>query len=255
MKEFFVAGCLVICSYVLLYADLSISPAVINVVANDEAVCESVYKVFNTADTKAIVKISMEDWKNSSENSSDVTVEKWLNLPKTEIEIEPKSEAEVPFRIETFKGMTGSVSGMVVFSSNKTNMINMTMKVPIYITIEGTEIADFKIDSLKIDKGQNTGNLSATMVIKNDGNVHIRHTGNIKLYDTETGNVVKEIKIEESFPTYCESSRDFIINIASKDELKQGFYLAVFEVKALGRSVHKAVRFEVLKDGKIEIKK
>ena len=254
MKKFLVVVCFVF-STVLLYADLSISPAVVNVVASDNAVCEITYKLFNTADTKTIVKVSVEDWKNCSQNSSDVSASKWLKLFQPEIEIAPKATVEVPFKIETFKGMVGSVSAMVVFSSNKSSMINMTMKVPIYVIIEGTEVVDFKIDSLTINKGQNTGNLVASLIVKNDGNVHIRHTGNVKLYNTETGNIVKEVKIDETFPTYCESSRDFLVSIATKDELKQGFYLAVFEIKALGRSVHKAVRFEVLRDGNIEIKK
>lgn len=244
MKNVFVAVCLVICSFVLLYADLSISPAVINVVANDAAVAESTYKVVNTADTKAIVKVSVEDWKNYSKNPSDVTASKWLKLPKTEFEIAPKATVEVPFRVETFKGMVGSVSAMVVFSNNKSAMINMTMKVPVYIIIEGTEDVDFKIASLKINEGK-SGNISASLTLKNDGNVHIRHTGNIKVYDTEEGKVVKEIKIEESFPTYCESSRDFSVNIAAKDELKKGKYLAVFELDALGRFVNKTVMFDV----------
>ena len=254
MKSFFVVLFVVICGSVLLYADLSISPAVINVVATDAAVAESTYKVFNTSDTSAIVKVSVENWKNYSQNSSDVTVEKWLKLLKSEIEIAPKTTVEVPFRIETFKGMQGSVSAMVVFSSNKNSMINMTMKVPIYLIIEGTEIVDFKIDSLIINKGQN-GEIFASLTIKNDGNVHIRHTGSVRVYDTETGKIVKEIEIEESFPTYCETSRDFTVNIAAKDELKQGSYLAKVEVKALGRFVDKSVRLKILKDGKIEIKK
>ena len=141
--------------------------------------------------------------------------------------------------------MVGSVSAMVVFSSNKNSMINMTMKVPVYLIIEGTEIVDFEIESLTINKVPAVGNIYATLTIKNDGNVHIRHTGSFKVYDTKTGNVVKEKQIEETFPTYCESSRSFDIDIAVKDELKRGHYLAVFEIKALGRSVHKSVRFDV----------
>jgi len=253
MKKFLGVGIVVICCSVLLYADLSISPAVINVVATDDAIAESTYKVVNNADTKVSFTVSVEDWKNYSQNGNDVTAERWLKLPKTEFEIAPKATVEVPFRVETFKGMKGSVSAMVVFSNNKGSMINMVMKVPVYIIIEGTENIDFKIDSLNIVKEQ-SDNLSAYLTIKNDGNVHIRHTGKVEVVDTKTGNIVKEIDIEESFPTYCESSRDFALNIAAKDELKAGKYLAKFEIKALGKFVDKSVRFEILKDGNIEIK-
>lgn len=253
MKNFFVVVFVVICCSVLLYADLSISPAVINVVATDDAFCESTYSVFNAADSEAVVKVYVEDWKNCSQNSSDVTASKWLILPKAEFKIKPKATVEVPFRIETFNGMVGSVSAMVVFSSNKSGMINMTMKVPVYIIIEGTEIVDFKIDSLKISESQ-TGNIVVSFTIKNNGNVHIRHTCGVKVYDTETGDVVKKIEMDESFPTYCESSRDFSVNVATKDELKKGSYVAVFEVRALGRFVNKSVWFDVLKDGKVKVK-
>ena len=60
MKKFLVV-CIVISCSVLLYADLSISPAVINVVATDAAIAESTYKVVNNADTKVSFTVSVED--------------------------------------------------------------------------------------------------------------------------------------------------------------------------------------------------
>ena len=93
MKKLFLVVCFIFCS-VLLYADLSITPAIVNVLANDAAVCEGAYTVFNTADVKTTVKLSVEDWKSSSQNSSDVTAEKWLKLYQSEIEIEPKATVE-----------------------------------------------------------------------------------------------------------------------------------------------------------------
>ena len=83
------------------------------------------------------------------------------------------------------------------------------------------------------------------MTVKNDGNVHIRHSGQIQIFDSKKKEEIRSIDIEETVPTYCESSREFIENIGRLDE---GTYVAVFTIKALGKQATKEVKFKVEKE-------
>jgi len=82
------------------------------------------------------------------------------------------------------------------------------------------------------------------MVIKNDGNVHIRHSGKIQIFDAKKKNEINTVTIEETVPTYCEKTRDFNGNIPALDN---GKYVAVFTINALGKEATKEVKFKVTK--------
>ncbi|MCR4663121.1 MAG: hypothetical protein K5622_04460 [Endomicrobiaceae bacterium] len=237
----------------LAYANLRISPAVVNISADPMAVCENKYVVTNVEDKTVTVIVTKEDWKNYSGNDSSVTVDKWLELEKTKFDIGPKESVEVPFKVITDKNMVGSVSGMVVFTVEG-GMIQLSMKQPIYIVIKGTEKVDFKIDSLTMATSERDGILYYNMTIKNDGNVHIRHNGVIEIYSKKTGNIVKTIDIEESFPTYAQDSRTFNGAILKGTDLEKGKYAAIFKIKAFDKQDVKRIDFKVSKLGEIVTK-
>ena len=228
----------------LAYAELSITPAVVNVVAEPMSVCESRYIVTNVSDNAVTVIVTKENWKNFSGNSNDVSVDNWLKLGKDKFDIAPKESAEVPFRVITSEKMIGSVSGMIVFTV-KGEMFSLSMKQPVYVTINGTEQVDFKIDSVMLKTSKINGNLYYNMVVRNDGNVHIRHNGFIEIYDKKTGNLIKKVVIDETFPVYAQESRIFNGIVLSRKDLKKGKYIALFKINALKKEVVKKVKFEV----------
>ena len=82
------------------------------------------------------------------------------------------------------------------------------------------------------------------MTIKNNGNVHIRHSGKVQVFDKKKKKEISTVNIDETVPTYCEKSRDFNGNIPA---LKKGKYVAVFTVKALGKEATKEVKFKITK--------
>ena len=228
----------------LAYAELSITPAVVNVVAEPMSVCESRYIVTNVSDNAVTVIVTKENWKNFSGNSNDVSVDNWLKLGKDKFDIAPKESAEVPFRVITSEKMIGSVSGMIVFTV-KGEMFSFSMKQPVYVTINGTEQVDFKIDSVMLKTSKINGNLYYNMVVRNAGNVHIRHNGIIEIYNKKTGNLVENVAIEETFPVYAQDSRTFYGVVLKKNDLKKGEYIALFRINALGKEVVRKVKFEV----------
>ncbi len=234
----------------LAYAELSITPAVVNVVAEPMSICESKYIVTNISDNAVTVIVTKENWKNFSGNSSDVSVDNWLDLGKNKFDIAPKETVEVPFKVITSEKMVGSVSGMIVFTV-KGGMFSFSMKQPVYVVINGTEQVDFKIDSITMETVKINGNLYYNMVVRNVGNVHVRHNGVIEIYDRETGDLIKNVVIEESFPVYAQDSRAFNGVVLNRKDLKKGKYIALFKINALGKEVVKRVKFEVSDLGEV----
>ena len=237
----------------LAYANLRISPAVVNISAEPMAICENKFIVMNVEDKPVTVTVTKEDWKNFEGNDSSVTVNKWLELEKTKFDIGPNEFVEVPFKVTTDKNMVGSVSGMIVFTVEG-GMIQVSMKQPIYITIKGTEKVDFEIDSLKMATSERDGGIYYSMAIKNNGNVHIRHNGVIEIYSKETGNIVKSVDIDETFPTYAQDSRIFNGFMLKGTDLKKGKYAAIFKIKAFDKQVVKRIDFKVSKLGEVVTK-
>lgn len=237
----------------LAYANLRISPAVVNISADPMTICESKFVVMNVEDKTVTVTVTKEDWKNFEGNDSSVTVDKWLELEKTKFDIGPNEFVEVPFKVTTDKSMVGSVSGMVVFTIEG-GMFQISMKQPIYIVIKGTEKIDFEIDSLKMATSERDGGIYYNMTVKNNGNVHIRHNGVIEIYSKETGDLVKTLDIEETFPTYAKDSRVFNGFMLKGTDLKKGKYAAIFKIKAFDKQVVKRIDFKVSKLGEVVTK-
>ena len=237
----------------LAYAELSITPAVVNVVAEPMALCESKYIVTNISDNAVTVIVTKENWKNFSGNSSDVSVDNWLELGKNKFDIAPKETVEVPFKVITSEKMVGSVSGMIVFTV-KGGMFSFSMKQPVYVVINGTEQVDFKIDSITMETAKINGNLYYNMVVRNAGNVHVRHNGVIEIYSRKTGNLVNSIDIDETFPTYAQDSRIFNGFMLKGTDLAKGNYTAIFKIKAFDKQTVKKIDFKVSKLGEVVTK-
>ncbi len=228
----------------LAYANLKITPAVVNIVAEPMSQCEDRYVVTNVSDKPLTVEVTKEDWKNFSGNPSDVSIDNWLVLEKSKFDIGPKESVEVPFKVVAGKSMVGSVSGMLVFTI-KSGMFNLSMKQPIYIIVKGTEKINFKIDSLKTGISKKDFSVYYDMVVKNTGNVHIRHSGVIEIYNKKTNELVKNVIIKQTFPVYTGTSRTFRGPVLKENNLKKGSYIAVFKITALGKEVVKKIKFEI----------
>ena len=237
----------------LAYANLRITPAVVNISADPMAICKNKFVVMNLEDKTVTVTVTKEDWKNYSGNDSSVTVNRWLELEKTKFDIGPNEFVEVPFKVTTDKNMVGSVSGMVVFTVEG-GMIQVSMKQPIYIVIRGTEKIDFEIDSLKMATSDRDGGIYYSMNVKNNGNVHIRHNGVIEIYSRKTGNLVNSIDIDETFPTYAQDSRTFNGFMLKGTDLAKGKYTAIFKIKAFDKQAVKKIDFKVSKLGEVVTK-
>ena len=237
----------------LSYAGLTVIPSITNVFGVPSAVYEGKYTVKNTYDKN--INITVEVLKgNSFSGNGDIDVNKLIELPKTRFFIPAGESIEVPYKVTIYDKFKGSLCGKLLFSIDmeKGESISMSISVPIYITVEGTENVDFKFDSVDLYKAGDS--IVYKMVLNNEGNVHIRHSGNIEIYTENKKSLVKNIEIEETLPTYCEQKREFVNKIFPATDLEKGKYIAVFKVRALGKEITKQISFKASKLGEIVVK-
>ena len=249
MKKYLTIGCLLfLCS--LSFAGLSVNPSVINVKGVPGSSYSNAYSLTSTYENPVTVVLEVSKGNCFSENK-DIDVKDWLKFEKTEFNLQPGETVKVPYEVLINDKMKGSLCGRVSFSAQQSSMINLSISVPIYVIVEGTENVDFEISSLSLTRNSKDGSLYYKMTIKNNGNVHIRHSGKIQIYSTKDKKKVKTVPIEETVPTYCESSRDFNGTIP---KLEDGKYVALFVVNALDNKVTRQVKFKI-KDNEIKILK
>ncbi|MBQ3834536.1 MAG: hypothetical protein II816_03375, partial [Elusimicrobia bacterium] len=161
----------------------------------------------------------------------------------------------VPYNVRIGENFKGSVCVKAEFEVEREEQqtITLVVSVPIYLIALGTEKIDFDIDSIKLidldDPRDSQRGIYYKLVLRNDGNVHIRHSGQVDIYYKNKKNLVKTVNIPETVPTYCESKREFTEHLIQRSELKEGKYIAVFKIRAFGAEIEKKIKFNVDKNG------
>ena len=152
--------------------------------------------------------------------------------------------------MKTNESMTGSVSGMVSFSHKppKNEGILVKISCSVYLTIRGTQKIDFEISDISITKQENV--FKAGVQINNNGNVHIRPSGNINIYDKKN-KLAYTAKILEYHPVYAGSSAVCFSDKMDLKILKPGKYTADITINALDKTISKKTEFRLKKDGSI----
>ena len=242
MKKNFVVLCLMFLSS-LAFAGLSVKPSIVNVAGEPGSTYKGSYSLTSTYENPVVVDLNLSNG-NSFSGNGELNVEDWLKFEKKEFNLKPGETIDIPYEVLISTSMKGSVCGRLDFSAQQSSMINLSISIPMYVTVEGTEDINFEIDSLNITRNPKDGSLFYKMVIKNTGNVHIRHSGKVQIFDKKKKKEISVVYIDETVPTYCEKSRDFNGNISA---LKKGKYVAVFTIKALGKEVTKEVKFKITK--------
>ena len=251
MKKFLVLISLIFC-YGFVYAGLSIDPAVTNISGNPGSSYEGKYNVKNTYDKPISVTIELSDWNSFVKN---IDPKNWVKFEKEVYYLSAGETIQVPYKVFIHEGFEGSISSRINFAvdQEKGQMISISISVPIYVTVLGTENVDFDIKSLDL-YNSNNGNISYKMVLENKGNVHIRHSGTIEIYTGNKKKLVKTISIPETVPTYCGQERNFADIMLAKNDLKKGKYTAIFKINALGKQATKEIGFKLSKLGEVVTK-
>lgn len=236
------------------YAGINVTPSIANIYNKPGFVFEGHYDVKNTYDTDIYVVVRAEKGRCFSGNT-DLDINKILMFEKGKYFIPAGGTISVPYKICIGENFKGSVVVKAEFEVEREEQqtITIVVSVPIYLIALGTEKIDFDIDSINFididDSRDPQKGIYYKLVLRNDGNVHIRHSGRIDIFYKNKKNLVKTINIPETVPTYCESKRDFVEPLIQRNELKEGKYIAVFKITSLGVEIEKKVKFTVDKNG------
>lgn len=254
MKKFLVPIICLVFFVSLSNAGLLVDPSVTNVKGVVGSGYNGKYLVTNNYDKDIDITVTATEGRSFSANK-DIGIDKWLKLEKSKFFIPAGESVEVPYEITICEGLQGSVSSRIEFAIDKKQgeMIGVSIIVPIYVVVEGTENIDFDIEKAGLFTSEEY--ISYMLVIENKGNVHIRHTGLVEIYDKNKKNLIRAIPLQQTIPTYCEQKGSFSDKLLPKKDLKKGKYIAVFKVGDLGKEVTKEINFKVLKDGMVKIKK
>ena len=230
------------------YASLIISPERQEILIGRDVVFQGEYSVTNGYDDSLDVEISFQNWSTYSGNG-DLDVKDWLKIPLSKIRLAKGETKKVPYEIHTDNFMKGSVSAQVSFSVRppQSTGINVKMTFPLYLVIEGTQKTEFSAEKIIISQFQQ-GNIFADIVVRNDGNVHVRPSGTLNLYSGKK--LIYTVEIPESFPVYAGTLRGEM-RASIPNDLKKGKYTAEVIVRALGMEVSKKTVFRIRKDGSL----
>ncbi len=237
------------------YAGLSVFPSVTNVHNTPGSIYEGSYDIKNSYDSDIYIVINVTKG-NCFSGNKNIDFEKILVFEENRYFIPAGETITVPYKLYVKKNFKGSVSVKAEFKVEKEHeqSITLLVSVPIYVIVSGTENIDFGINSIDLVNSDYNKRICYNLSLTNKGNVHIRHSGDIEIYTKKKRQLIRNLKINETVPTYCESNRDFVEMLLPYGELGKGKYIAVFKVRALGKEVEKEVKFKILKNGKVQAK-
>jgi hypothetical protein len=147
--------------------------------------------------------------------------------------------------------MQGSVVASALFNVNRGG-VNILMKLPVHLTMQGTEKIVYSIDKISLEKFNGVNRLN--VAIKNDGNVIVQPVGMLDIYKGKKK--IKSVQLLETVSVFPETLRDmFYINLP--DDLEEGKYRAEVKIELIGykyfvKPAIKNLNFRVLKDGSMQ---
>jgi hypothetical protein len=209
-------------------------------------------ETYNDTASTLTVRISAKDWFVLKENSH-IHVEDWLEFHKSEYVLFPGQREFVPFTVRVPTGTAegpapqGTLVAMmsVASDSNQESMVNLMISVSVYVTVKGTEKPGATIKQFLLRKGQAGGDIQAVTEIENTGNVHLRPTGHVEVFDRK-GRLKGQTSLQEARPVYPGQSRAYF-GVFPNPQWKNGLYRATLRVQLWDKSYQKDYFFRFKK--------
>ena len=231
---------------------LAITPTRIEILVDRNGVAQAFFLVTNNYADVAEVDVTVADW-NSYKGNGNLDINSWLKISHPHISLEPGETKKVMIDVEASNSMVGSVSGQVSFSMRppKTGGVTLKMSYPVYVTIRGTEKINYDISKVTVDGGDGR-DITIQMFFENRGNVHLRPSGKIKVYDSKK-NLVYTADVPENFPVYAGMTSSFASfgTIPASLKLAPGMYTAKIVMTARDKKAKKKVKFRIRTDNSV----
>ncbi|MFH1282925.1 MAG: hypothetical protein ABII27_04605 [bacterium] len=249
MKKLLIFTILISCSLSLFASQqLEISPLRLELRIPPEGEYAGEYSVKNITDSDMEVAIEVNDWFVLEDNKG-IEAKDWLSFDPPVFNLKSNEVRVVKYKIKVPKEAKGELAEKISFTPtiSEAQLIVM-MSVSLYVFIEGTEEPIVEIAKSVVRREKD--GYTAAVVLKNEGNVHIRPTGKVTVLKGKK--VVKTVPISYGWPVYPNQERAFF---ARWDDmlLDKGRYTAKFEVNLLhkGMVLKDSCRFKIDENGEV----
>lgn len=241
------------------FAGLSVAPGIIEMIANRQDEATGVCKVTNVGNVKVRVTVEPEDWRRGADGRRrGGAVSDWLTIKPIALDLNPGQVGEVSYQVKVPSDAAGEYAVQMFFSesSGGDTDIRTRIGVILYVAVRETIHLESEIPNLKISMGKdgNSSVFTAQVAVSNTGNVHVRPTGEVKLYDQD-GNYILTAILSTGWGILPSESYTYQ-GTGRGPALKPGKYKAVATIDygklfKQQKTFQKELFFEIGKDGKI----
>lgn len=230
-----------------LFAGLSVEPAITDIKVKPSKNYNGEYTVTNTYKKPIDVTIQIEDW-NSFPGNTDLNINDWLQVENHSYALAAGQTITIPYTVSIKENLKGSVSARLEFFVDKNKQSRtVSISVPLYVTVTGTEHLDFAVENITLFNENNDISFKADII--NNGNIHIRPSFYVEIYDSKKKKIIEKINVSETVPVYAQKSRQLQNKLLESKKLQKDKYHAVFKIRALDKEVVKEIVFKISEDG------
>jgi len=178
----------------------------------------------NEKDVPVRIDVSFRD------RSASGLVTDWIEIDTGEILLEPGESAPVPYRVAVPSGAAGEFFGRVGFSEVQDTgpgavAVQTRISVPIFVAVRGTEDYRATITGVRVVSDDP---LRAEVLVKNEGNVHVRATGECVVTTSDGDTEVLRMPVNaQRFPLY--PARVGCLVAKTNEQLQPGQY--IFDIR------------------------
>ena len=232
-----------------LFAGLSVEPAITDIKVKPSKQYKGEFTVTNTYTKPIDIAIEIEDW-NSFPGNTDLNVNDWLQIENHSYALAAGQTITIPYTVSIKDNLKGSVSARLEFFVDKNKRENkISISLPVYVTVSGTEQLDFDVENITLFN-ENSDILFKADII-NKGNIHIRPSFYVEIYDSQKKKLIEKINVPETLPVYTQKSRQLQNKLLESKKLQEDKYHAVFKTRALNKEVVKEIIFKISNEGNI----
>jgi hypothetical protein len=189
----------------LSFAGIMVDPTVIELSGTPGEVVTGEYTVINKGEEPVIVTIEPVDWlKRYLKKKDTISPEEWLSFEETTYELGPAEVKKIPYTVTVPENMKSEEAAQVYFSfMGKSGEQALRTRLGVIFYLAATnkvkikaDIEDFFFEAKPTPEKENFYNVNFRVSIKNEGNVHIRPFGAVKIQQDKVDIVVLKINPE-----------------------------------------------------------
>ncbi|HEY8487260.1 MAG TPA: hypothetical protein VIL11_07685, partial [Limnochordales bacterium] len=159
---------------------------------------------------------------------------RWLQVAPNALQLSGGATASVRLTLTVPpQGASGAYWSMVLLrgapvvdASRPGVSIQVQVGVPVYVVVRGTERRSLQLASFQVEFPESPGPGRAVVVMRNNGNVHVRVGGQVELRD-EQGEVVRRLELPQGVVLPGSSRR---LQVELPPDLAPGLYVALVTV-------------------------